>query len=1129
MPISNSDLSSIVNSVANANTASSNDISGQSLAVLCDMLDRIDMIERDLRDSFRDSSRYYYGSQSNVRDRVNDKKSFKYHYDTQYGGNRTKRVKKGFVDSFEDQLVQSFKDSDFGKSLKKSLSDFSNQIADAMGMSVGDTFQEKIGRKLADIASESFKRSNLGKSLTEQAGNLTKLIFDRSEISLSKLADGGADKLTESLITHGVNLLDHPLKEIGDISSVVTKGLSNLSPSIKSATTTTRLFAEGAKASAKSVTTALGGPLKTLGALGVAIGATVLAFKLAKKAISVFNSGLGDIKKGLSGLLAAFKTAGNRYYTQQAKNAELEKERIRADYNTMIEEPFNILKDAANSLYDAWKNNIGVISSTQQYTKADVQDLMSAFAARLKSEGLSSYVNGSAIIDNLTKVLESGLSGQVAEEFAYQATVLKAAIPTQDFFNYAATYASIAANAIKQGQSQQQAIQKANKSLQEFASGLLYASRELSGGFSTGLQDAQSLFQQATQIAQASKTGNISDIAGVLLAVRGEVGAIAPDLASSITDTIYKTLTGGNSSELVALRSLAGVNASNTEFLRAVATNPQKIFSAMFENLAKMYTQSPDAYMEKAEGYSQLFGLTSEAFQRIDFSSLASAISSMNMNNSELSENLDLLIAGQTTTSDEQLRMQQINQYMLEEGLSLVLDNGAAQAIQQHMWDEQMKRELQESTFAVDLQGAALESINLIKKGIDTLAGLLNPFKWFHKTTSALITAAESTAQKADVKQLLELVKVGQGNSQSMYQLTTYGKDLNVTNSLVSMLGGSSNYERIKALRKTLDFAANPFSEARNVASVSKSLALGASNFLKGEAKSFLASYPFKARSNVATVGTKSGSTAVSSSLAAVKATMDKLLSDNYIIDKFVKAGKSFDDWAASAKTMGISDLSSALDSVGTSITDVKAYFQEQEASQGADMQAEKWEHEKLFRDTGISFWSETFFTEYKDPLFSLFEINNQHLQSIVQNQIDWKDYFQKEWIEKGWQSYVSIGVGGNGLFNKFYQEFMKYFINHTYYSNTRGYTYEDVEKIQKKSRKQEHGDTVNALAEMLTTNLLDLKDPTMQTNAILSQILIVVSAIMNQNNEVGGKVGQSALLDSLSAMALGLTANSSS
>ena len=57
------------------------------------------------------------------------------------------------------------------------------------------------------------------------------------------------------------------------------------------------------------------------------------------------------------------------------------------------------------------------------------------------------------------------------------------------------------------------------------------------------------------------------------------------------------------------------------------------------------------------------------------------------------------------------------------------------------------------------------------------------------------------------------------------------------------------------------------------------------------------------------------------------------------------------------------------------------------------------------------------------------------------------------------------------------------------------------------------------ALAEALTKNINDLTDPTMQTNALLAQILIIVSAIQNQNNSIG----TISLPDTLSALAMGL------
>ena len=76
---------------------------------------------------------------------------------------------------------------------------------------------------------------------------------------------------------------------------------------------------------------------------------------------------------------------------------------------------------------------------------------------------------------------------------------------------------------------------------------------------------------------------------------------------------------------------------------------------------------------------------------------------------------MKLLASGQTTTTAEQLKMQQINQYMIEEGLAYVVDNAAARMIQEHMWDEQIARQITEATFAVDLAGSSLELLASIE------------------------------------------------------------------------------------------------------------------------------------------------------------------------------------------------------------------------------------------------------------------------------------------------------------------------------------------------------------------------------------------------------------------------------
>ena len=99
----------------------------------------------------------------------------------------------------------------------------------------------------------------------------------------------------------------------------------------------------------------------------------------------------------------------------------------------------------------------------------------------------------------------------------------------------------------------------------------------------------------------------------------------------------------------------------------------------------------------------------------------------------------------------------------------------------------------------------------------------------------------------------------------------------------------------------------------------------------------------------------------------------------------------------------------------------------------------------------------------------------------------------------------------------KFYASWVDYYVDHTAYSSA--YDHEEVSKIQREE-KAESEDAVYALADALTKNTVDLLDPTVQTNALLSQILKVANAILNATNTPNGTT----IPDSLSGMALGLT-----
>lgn len=929
---------------------------------------------------------------------------------------------------------------------------------------------------------------------------------------------------------------------------------------------------------------------------------------------ALVSAGLDIITSSFGTLFKNINNRGQKLYELDMKRRQYAIDRLNADLETVVKRPFEILEKAAQSIYDAWDSNIRVINATQGYDKAGLQDLMASFAQRLRDEGLSSVVSGAELTQNLTRVLEAGLSGKIAEEFAYQATRLNAAIPTQDFFGYVSAYASVAANAVRAGKSQADAIQMANDSLEEFASGLLYASRELSGGFTTGLKDASTVYEQAVKIAQAGRTDNIDEIASVLLAVRGDVGAVAPDLASSITDTIYKLLTGGNSADLVALRSLAGINASNTEFLRSVAQNPQLVFSTLFANLAQMYTDSADAYMEKAEGYAQLFGLTSEAFQRIDFNALATSIARMNMSDASLAENMDLLVEGQTTTNDEQLKIQQINKFMIEEGLAYVMDNEAARAIQQHMWDEQRTSELLNNEYTVLLAGEGLE---IMKSMHGTIVGDLSDF------FSGLFSGREDEwgdALKSDIHEILTLGVVGNGNQAQLERLLGAGEHIYLHDTLATMMGGQSElFEYIKAnfaasLRRrnlaeinafldnegyqygwasrngSAETVSAQFESAMNSLgaqreSIQQQIDLineridaggyttggggmsGARNYsveelqqqrdklyeqLADVERKFNESVGYAVNSNgiinglmieamtsadsatataigdivsryswgslgksvlnylnlskpalgAPTLRSTNGVLSTSQSAAIASSVVEEFLSEENI-RAMANEGLTYSGMLSRAMEQGI-DLQSEVESRGGTMDQLMQYYVGVSAEQDRLREIETLENQRQFYEVGIAFMQEEFPNNFQNPLFELLEIGNSRLVDIIARQDSFADMYRTEWLEKSWITFVSgNGQTGDGLLNKFFNEFMNYFVNHTYYSETSGYTYADVEDAQQRYRENERGDTITALADVLRSNLLDLSDPTMQTNALLAQILVFVEAIKNQGDGV--------------------------
>lgn len=826
-----------------------------------------------------------------------------------------------------------------------------------------------------------------------------------------------------------------------------------------------------------ALTAALGTAAAALGPIAVVAGVVVAGLWIVDKAFDELAQTVEPLAEGLSSIKDAFSDAANSATENNKKYGELAKQRIEADVELYIKEPFRILQEAAQELYNAWDNSIRTINQTQGYSKEDLNKLIGNYATRLRSEGLSAVVSSADITTNLKQVLDAGLSGDVATEFAYEATKLSAAVPTQDWFSYASTYASVAAQQIEAGKSQSEAIAYASQQLESFASNVLYASRQISGGFSTGLKNAEDLFSKAVKIANAAHTNNQSEISGVLTAVSAKVGSVAPDLASSIIDAVYNAATGGNSSELVALRSLAGINASNTEFLQQFAKNPQSVFTNLFDKLGDMQHMSDDNYMEVAEGLSKIFGISQEALSQVDFKSLASAISQMNVNNNSLSENMKLLASGESTTTAEQEKMAQINQYMIDNGLAYVMDNEAAREIQKHMWDEQLAREMQQSTYAVELRGSAIDLLTGIKNtvfNIFNLVGLNIP-----KAASIIKNVADAVQQPSELKAMLEKGAVGT-NQKALQNLLTTGKDLKLTGSLLTVMDKTSsllgNYQSMqnastKSLSTALSSAVRSslnqnVSTRYNWNTVGKSFYNSMSNAIKSSshtpASSLSSNYDPEAAKNAQTA-----------------ARLDRMIST---MDKFVEEGKSYEDWKSTAKQYGIADFSSALDDAGYEETNLQDIFETQQSVQSVQEAIRRNKREEQFWDN-----MEAYTLQFID---------------LVQN-------VTNKWLEDIYNAN-----------QKWYNDWVNYWIKHTQYSAA--YDHSSVLQVQQKEKSKSQ-DAVYALAEALTKNANDLLDPTVQTNAILAQILIVVNAIMQQNDKATEKAGSS-LPDTLSALAMGLT-----
>ena len=1062
----------------------------------------------------------------------------------------------------KDELMSSFKKSNLGKGLQGALDQFTKQF----GFELKDLPHE-YGKHLGNNLFKSLSKSKFGKDVSSKLGSVATKYID------GHFGKGTFSGIKDIVKTYGNGGQGGWLNTIADMAG---KG--------------------GGKAGSQIANGALSGMDKAKLMQGVdsaakGAGAVAIIAYVAYKLVKPLLEGIGNVIKAWGGAL-------NREEDIRKKRLKNAQERLEKDIKSMAQLPFTILEEAAKKWEDTWDQNLDKVALTQGYTKENTYALYSSIAERLSKEALGSYIPATDVVNNLSQVLESGLSGKVAEEFAYQATKLNAEVPTENFIGYASTYAQIAAGQIAAGKSQQEALDYATSQLQLFASNLLSASRDLAGGFSTGLKDASSLFQSATEIVQTARSGNVASVSGTLTSISAVVGALAPDLASGLVNNVVQAAVGGNSDSIVALRSLAGINASNTEFLQKLAEDPQGVFVRIFRGLGNLQGLSSENYMERAEGLSSIFGVDMKALARVDFNNLATQISQMQVNDSALRENVGLLVTGQATTSAAQARYQEINQQILNDGLAYVIDSEYGRMVQQHMWEEQLANELENTTYAVDLQGAGLSFLEGLRHAVANILNFLNPIGFLaSKITDLAATREEAKMNDKLVRKLLEANKVGGGNYTAFNNLTTRGTDLGLTTRLKQAMGTDKSAlwnaaAKLKTnMNKGFAWYTNPAlailgkeiedlgggsiyggSDWNTAVDRVGGLAGGAGPNLSATASKAISAYAGFLNTGVgkSVLSLTSGS---SKSLAAIDRQINAAASSN--TDAALKrrtqewfdsakkaAGKynpltgkvegatSFDEWYSSYSKYGIANADEALSVYGKSKEEARSYFESLQGQQGATAENARKEDQDRFRNDIRTYWNfkdgtyqtviwNPFITSYIDPFFApgsgRYDVtmnlvntaltNIQAKQDTIIGQIgEAKEYTVIGALGTLINQIQTTFVSKNSEFQRSLAGWLAYISSKESYQtglvadNIRAWS--DMAKAKDDEGKQASLALANALNEFTAKQIQEL-DPQLQANVLLGKIVIILEAIMQQNNSVGGGLS---LIDTLSALSVGKT-----
>lgn len=91
--------------------------------------------------------------------------------------------------------------------------------------------------------------------------------------------------------------------------------------------------------------------------------------------LDALSDAVKPMVEGSKKLFKSLSDAANRYEKSREANMDAAQKRLKADIETMVTTPFDILKSAAQNLYDAWDESVRTINGTQGYNKDQLYDL----------------------------------------------------------------------------------------------------------------------------------------------------------------------------------------------------------------------------------------------------------------------------------------------------------------------------------------------------------------------------------------------------------------------------------------------------------------------------------------------------------------------------------------------------------------------------------------------------------------------------------------------------------------------------------------------------------------------------------------------------------------------------------